>query len=378
MSFIADMFDSSKGSGFQAIGPSGQQLSQTYQNTQDALAKQKAFADALNAANGIGNQSSVFNQLQGVAAGTGPNPAQAMLNQATGANVANQAALMASQRGASANPGMIARQAAQQGAQIQQNAAEQGATMQAQQSLGALGQMGGVAGQQAAQQGNALQTLNQAALQGQGNILQAQANANNANAGIAQSNTGAQSALLGGILGGAGAAAGKMAAGGEVPNPTNNPWMKGWGTTTVAAPAAPMSPTSSNINQGAALLTENLIGAGGKPAPKVGVPIAGTESTGPSMQESGSVPSMGGASRGAQMMSNTMARGGKVETGSKLKAGGHVPGKPKVKGDSLKNDNVHALLSPGEIVVPRSIAQGPDAPRKAAEFVAAILAKKGR
>jgi len=36
--------------------------------------------------------------------------------------------------------------------------------------------------------------------------------------------------------------------------------------------------------------------------------------------------------------------------------GGFVPGKAKVKGDSLQNDVVPAILSPGEIVVPRSAA----------------------
>jgi hypothetical protein len=37
--------------------------------------------------------------------------------------------------------------------------------------------------------------------------------------------------------------------------------------------------------------------------------------------------------------------------------GGLVPGKAKVRGDSQKNDVVPAMLSPGEIVVPRSAAQ---------------------
>lgn len=39
-----------------------------------------------------------------------------------------------------------------------------------------------------------------------------------------------------------------------------------------------------------------------------------------------------------------------------LSKGGHVPGEAKVAGDSLKNDTVPALLSPGEIVIPRSAA----------------------
>ena len=46
--------------------------------------------------------------------------------------------------------------------------------------------------------------------------------------------------------------------------------------------------------------------------------------------------------------------------------GGHVPGKAKVEGDSLKNDTVPAMLSPGEIVIPRTAAQSFD---KAVKFL---------
>jgi len=40
-----------------------------------------------------------------------------------------------------------------------------------------------------------------------------------------------------------------------------------------------------------------------------------------------------------------------------LTGGGMVPGKPKVHGDSLRNDTVPARLSPGEAVLPRSTVQ---------------------
>lgn len=42
------------------------------------------------------------------------------------------------------------------------------------------------------------------------------------------------------------------------------------------------------------------------------------------------------------------------------KEGGKVPGKAKVKGDSPANDTVDAKLSPGELVIPRSIIGQPD------------------
>lgn len=38
-----------------------------------------------------------------------------------------------------------------------------------------------------------------------------------------------------------------------------------------------------------------------------------------------------------------------------MKFGGHVPGEAKVAGDSRENDTVPAMLSPGELVIPRSV-----------------------
>lgn len=63
--------------------------------------------------------------------------------------------------------------------------------------------------------------------------------------------------------------------------------------------------------------------------------------------------------------------------GDGFDVGGRVAGRAQVRGDSPQNDTVPARLSPGEVVIPRSIAQAPDAPRRAAEFVAMIQAKHG-
>ncbi len=228
------------------------------QNAQgnQALAQQQAFANAVAAQNGLGNQSAVFgqeqglaNQYQNIANGQGPNPAQAMLAQQTGNNISAQAALMAGQRGAGANAGLLARQAAQQGAATQQQAVGQGATMQAQQSLAALGQLQGQqaqmanlantqVGQQAAanqMQANTamgLQGLNQQnALAnqqtllgaGQGQQQQALGNVqqqNQANVGIAQGNQQFQAGMIGGLANSIGGAASSLfAEGGEVKKP---------------------------------------------------------------------------------------------------------------------------------------------------------------
>jgi hypothetical protein len=62
------------------------------------------------------------------------------------------------------------------------------------------------------------------------------------------------------------------------------------------------------------------------------------------------------------------ARGGPV--------GREVPGQAQFKGDTRSNDTVPALLSPGEIVLPRTVAQAEDAPDKAKEFVSAIKKQK--
>lgn len=208
------------------------QANQLYGQTQQGLTNQQNFLNALQAQNGVQNQSNVFNQQQGVANGTGPNPAQNMLNQSTGANVANQAALMAGQRGSGANAGLIARQAAQQGANTQQQSAGQAATMQSQQQLGALNQLGSLATNQVQQNQNAVAGYNQAAQGAQQNTLGAIGAQNNANVGM-QSNlnnvsgqlntaiSGQQGALIGNLAGGLGAGLATMLAdGGEVEDPS--------------------------------------------------------------------------------------------------------------------------------------------------------------
>lgn len=59
-----------------------------------------------------------------------------------------------------------------------------------------------------------------------------------------------------------------------------------------------------------------------------------------------------------------------------LAHGGAIPGGQGNTTDSEKADKVPALLSPGEIVLPRSVAQNEDAPELAKAFVAAIRAKR--
>jgi hypothetical protein len=93
--------------------------------------------------------------------------------------------------------------------------------------------------------------------------------------------------------------------------------------------------------------------------------------------------SAAGADAGAsEMAMAAMAKGGKVQKPidgeAYAKAGVPVPGKAEVKGNSLKNDKIPALLSPKEIILPRSVTMAPDAPEKAKEFVANLQKKYGQ
>lgn len=81
----------------------------------------------------------------------------------------------------------------------------------------------------------------------------------------------------------------------------------------------------------------------------------------------GPVGTTAGAELGAKL-------GGKI--GSEFAGGGEIAGRSKFKGDTRSNDTVPALLSPGEIVLPRSVAQDEKAPEKAKKFVEAIKSKK--
>lgn len=468
------------------------QANEQYGNVNNGLANQAGFLQAVQAQNGLGNQSSVFNQLQGVANGTGPNPAQAQLAQATAANTANQASLMAGQRGSSANPALIARQAAMQGAQNQQNAAGQAATMQANQSLNALSSMGNLATSQANQQAGATNAYSQAAQGAQSNVLggiAAQNNANvgmtsnqnSSNAGISQVAAKQQGDLIGNLTGGVGAAFGlaqggmvpqKMEAGGVAvgtppPQAAKGPKSRiGQYFSQMNSPQAQKADNSGGaqagqaIGKGLGMGLKSLFGAS-TPSPQAHtmgsdasdyqmLSNAGEQggnsldytnlpdqqpsliaSTGGNPPDVGAIDAMqppppaldnGPMSMGdnlgmtapmmeadggmiqqivkmAPMIATMMAaKGGKVPAllspgervlspdkakavvegkADPIKDGKKVPGKPKVDGDknSYANDTVPASMTPGAIVLPRSITQGKNPGHEAKKFVEAIMAK---
>lgn len=422
------------------------QANSAYTGTQTSMQQQQALLNAIQAQNGLGNQSQVYNQLQGVANGTGPNPAQAMLAQSTGQNVANQAALMAGQRGANSNAGLLARQAGQQGASTQQQAAGQAATLQANQSLNAIGQAGSIAGQQVANQVGQTNANTQAQQAEQGQLLNAiqgqnsnqvamQSNINNANAGLASTTMQGQQGLLGGVLQGAGAAAGlaqggvvKYADGGGVNGPQSSFGQFVNGVSAGGAPSAGSTPSLGNnsgaqaLQQGTAKGIANAFGSnksgemtnasGVAPSGSVMMPdgsVAGPANNYGASQLS--MPGSGGSS-GLSMPGSVgssgpslgdlgsllKARGGKVPAmvspgerylppkevkevakgkKSPLKAGEKIPGKPKHPGNDYRNDVVPKTLEAGGIVIPNKIMQSKDPAGEAHKFVSAIIAKQG-
>lgn len=325
------------------------QANRAYLQTQQGLQQQQDFLHALSAQGGIGNQASVFGQQQALAGqlqqnalGQGPNPAQAALAQQTGNNVAQQSALMAGQRGGAANVGLLGRQAAMQGANTQQQAVGQSATLQAQQQLAAQQQLGqqqanmsGLASQQVSQQGNALNAYNAGAQGQQGQLLGGiqgynnaaianQGNLNSNNTAINLQNQSQQNSAIGGAIGGIGSAFGaiKLAHGGEVPDLQNG--------------------NGFNLPE---------------PTPTPSIPTL--------LQfKSKSLGDMQPSSFAAQFMQH-LAHGGMA-----------VPGRAEVAGDSPKNDKVPAMLSPGEVVLPRSVMEQPNAAEHARRFVEALMLKK--
>lgn len=305
---------------------------------QGALGMQANFLNQLQNANGVGNTSLAAHYAADAAGGGGPNPAQAMLNQSTGANTANQAALMAGQRGTGGNAGLMSRQAAMQGANNQQQMNGQAATMNAQQQLAAQQLLANIGGQQTAQQQQGLQNYSggaQGLLGIQSNGLNQQ-NSNQMAIGQmnqtnARQNAQTNQALGGGFLNGMGSMMGSMGGG----------------------------------------------GAGGASA--MGGPMAG------GAMDAGGASSMMGpammmAAEGGQVPTTINGMGARSQFGQacNMKSGGHVPGKAAVKGDSYANDTVPAMLSPGEVVIPRHIMQQADPAAAAQRFVAAVLAKQGK
>jgi hypothetical protein len=82
-------------------------------------------------------------------------------------------------------------------------------------------------------------------------------------------------------------------------------------------------------------------------------------------------PSMFSSGEGAEPMSQSRQVGRQYLTPLRESKGGVIPGKAKVPGDSTENDTVPAIVSPGEVVVPRTIVEAGH--KASAEFVKKAL-----
>ena len=249
-------------------GITNQDLTNQLANANQGVSNAQSFYNQMQpgVAQGLSTQNALAAQLQGLANGTGANPAQAQLQQATQANTANTAALMAGQRGSSQNAGLIARQAGQQGAANQQTAAGQAATLGAQQQIAAMNNLQNLASTQVSQGGQALTGENQAAQGVYGISEGAAGTANNTNAQTAAQNTASNNGLLGGAVSGISSALGGLFAnGGAVPmladggtlgsqdTSSGGSWVGNWLNNTPSSVPAPQQNTSPSSSGGKSL-----------------------------------------------------------------------------------------------------------------------------
>jgi hypothetical protein len=271
-------------------GTNTAQLNSAYQGVQGALGRtNNLVTDTYGGLQqGLGTQGFLNNQLTAQTLGGGPNLGQALLNQNTGQNIEQAAALAAGTRGAGTNAGLIASNSARQAANTQQNAINQASVLRQQQQLTAQQQLANLAGSQVNQGGTAIGLQNQAQLGEQGILQGANTALNNANV-TQQSNI-------------------------------NN----------VNADVA-----SGNANRA----TQNAKGLGNSLSKGIGkaIPILGGF-----LAEGGVVPDH------LHKMASMYAHGGRTYG---MKSGGQVPGTPKVNHDDYSNDTVDAKLTPGEVVI---------------------------
>lgn len=341
----------------------------TYRATAPTISTQDFGPGILNAENESEDvnrqQQSLGQTLLAQSQGLGPSPAQAMLNQETGKNVAATQALIAGARGSSANPGLIARLGAQQGANIEQQAVGQGATLKAQEQLASEGLLGTTTQNQAA---NDLQEqqIQQSALAAQ-NAAQTtgQLGATEANAAIATANANNAAATSGGLLGSLGSAL------------TLGLHFADGGIVSYATPTDPRVvlnvPKGVNEFEG----VQNALKAipSGKGAASNPFSTSEIGDTYGSLGEAGNLAGGAGeAVEAAAPLAMLASHGGAVPIN--MKAGGYIPGHARVHGDSPENDIVPALLSPQEEVLPRSVTMAPDAPQRAKKFVEALQEKE--
>lgn len=304
--------------------------------------KERADLGATNYSNANTGLNSLAQMLINQANGQGPNLANAILQQATGQNVANQASLMAGQRGAATNAGLVARNAGVLGAQAQQQSAGQASINNMQQQINAQNQLGQVYGTQGSL-ANQFLGLNQGALTNQNQLVtNAKLGASQANAGIAQANSSVNNQLMGSVLnaGGAALTGGAKGGGGAKGSSAGGSYTNGGIFAAEGGEIPDMSDIPDHIHHIASIRYPGYA-KGGK-TKKQDIVVSPGEAI--------------------------------VKPGESIKDAKIVPGKPKFKGNDYRNDTVPTKVPTHSIVIPNSIMQSPNAPQLAYDFVSRIRA----
>lgn len=339
---------SSGGSGGTGLPPGVGPANYSYALT-DALGRMnQSFAPSEQVRN---QQYNLINSLQQAAAGGVPSAAE--LQQQVGLSDAQKmaASTAASQRGI--NPAMAARLAAQQQSGLASNAIGQGSMLRAQEqsaARNALAQaLSGIRGQDLQQ----VQTNQQGVglLGGLQNQQQAMGNQ------LAEGAAGRNAGLVGGVIGALGGAGSSLAGGMR--------WKGGM----VGAHRGGMvgkyaSGGTVEATMAAADDFINAIKLYGAPDKNLQKGIAGLGGMGAALKAGSGGSEIGAPAEIASPLAS------QPSPAMYLEGGGFVPGEAKKEGDSPENDTVPALLSPGEIVIPRTLA---DNPEKAKSFIESIL-----
>lgn len=380
-----------------------------------------------------GGQAQLVSDLQAQAAGNGPSLAQDQLRQGTDRNIAQAMALQASQRGTNAASGM--RNIAQNTALANQQAAQQAATLRVQEQLAGREQLGNVLGAargqdiglastdaQLLQQANmanqatgldaskANQAANlQAAMSNQNASLQQQnlndaqsrffnqgqmsladqnraaamaleqlkVGQNNAisgvNSGAYQAASKGRSDLVGNLGGGLMGMAMPAADGGTIP------YMADGGQ--VTDQIGGLIPGVPQIDPMPPSHLSPMM-----PTPGVQIPMAGASPMSEPSATKGLMQSFAQGVMDYQKQKNDQPQeSGQAKEGKAMAAGimklaplvlaasdgAKIPGDSPYMGDDQRNDKVPVMMSPGEVAVPRTIAQDP---HSTAAFVQALNA----
>lgn len=382
------------------------------------------------------DQTGFIDSLTQRANGTGgPSVAQNMLRQSTDANTAGVASAVASNR--SLSPAQQARLAIEGGAQTQTQAAGQAATLRAQEQTMATSLLGQALGQRGSQNLGELGTL-AGAQSGINSLNQATGNQNaqlqlgqeQLAAGVGAGNAATAGALTGGLLAGTGAL-GPMASspikggGGESLGAGAGAGGSGAGDGAASAYGGDAS-SSFGLGEGAdaaalafadggeiaetplSSYMGNLYGADSSSAASTNE--AGSAKPAPPQTGAQTAPAKSKLAMSDSMAAYNQIEGAKLAGAGSIYAGGgrvpalvspgeivtppgtnpkeaarmaetgarKVPGQAHVAGDSPKNDTVKASLTPGSIVLPRTVVNASDPGQAAASFVASVMRRSDK